>query len=143
VEPGKKVAAQIQVADPVFREELEREREVLSLLGRVDGEKLSLTGIEAREESSKGPQAVRLIVEDGLECYLPLADMVDAKKERERLSKQAVKLEGEIAGLEKRLSGTAFLAKAPPALVESTKQSLSEKKEQLQTVLASMEALGS
>ena len=41
-------------------------------------------------------KAVRLIVEDGLEAYLPLADMVDAAKEKERLGKQAAKLQGEI-----------------------------------------------
>lgn len=132
---------------------------------------------------------MRLIVEDGLEAYLPLADLVDAAKEKERLGKQATKLQGEIEvrvfgglgrgkwrgfgisalcphpsirslnvshdntkyentkhehtqGLEKRLSGTAFLSKAPPELVASTQQSLAEKKEQLATIQRSMEELG-
>ncbi|KAM3569768.1 hypothetical protein VYU27_008148, partial [Nannochloropsis oceanica] len=141
VEPGKKVAAMIQVADPGFRAKLEVERDVLALLGRIDGGKLSVGGIEEVEGGKEGGKAVRLIVEDGLECYLPLADLVDAKKEKERLGKQASKLQGEIEGLEKRVSGTAFLSKAPPELVESTKQALAEKKEQLRTILGSMEGL--
>ena len=45
-------------------------------------------------------------------------------------------------GLEKRLSGTAFLSKAPPELVASTQQSLAEKKEQLATIQRSMAELG-
>lgn len=45
-------------------------------------------------------------------------------------------------GLGKRLSGTAFLSKAPPELVASTQQSLAEKKEQLATIQRSMEELG-
>ena len=141
VEPGKKVAAMIQVADPAFRAKLEMERDVLALLGRIDGGKLSVGGIEEREGGKEGGQAVRLIVEDGLECYLPLVDLVDAKKEKTRLGKQALKLQGEIEGLEKRVSGTAFLSKAPPELVDSTKQALAEKKEQLRTILGSMEGL--
>lgn len=35
-------------------------------------------------------------MEDGLEAYLPLADLVDAAKEKERLGKQATKLQAEI-----------------------------------------------
>ena len=142
MEPGKKVAAMIQVSDPAFRAELEKERDVLALLGRIDGSKLTVGDIEGMEGGKEGGSAVRLIVEDGLECYLPLADLVDAKKEKERLGKQAVKLQGEIEGLEKRVSGTAFLSKAPPELVESTKQALAEKKEQLRTILGSIEGLG-
>ena len=44
-------------------------------------------------------------------------------------------------GLEKRLSGTAFLSKAPPELVQSTQQTCNEKKEQLATIQKSITEL--
>jgi valyl-tRNA synthetase len=90
VEPGKKVAAMIQVSDPAFRAELEKERDILALLGRLDGGKLTVGDIEGMEGGKEGGKAVRLIVEDGLECYLPLADLVDAQKEKERLRKEYI-----------------------------------------------------
>jgi valyl-tRNA synthetase len=70
------------------------ERSDSSRLGciRVDESKLSVGPMAAYE----GKKAVRLIIEDGLEAYLPLADLVDFAKEKERLTKQAGKLQAEI-----------------------------------------------
>ena len=39
--------------------------------------------------SGAPPDSVRLVVQEGLEAYLPLADLMDADKERARLGKQA------------------------------------------------------
>ena len=39
--------------------------------------------------SGAPPNSVRLVVQEGLEAYLPLADLMDADKERARLGKQA------------------------------------------------------
>jgi valyl-tRNA synthetase len=47
---------------------------------------------------------VQLVVAEGLEAFLPLAGLVDLEKERERLTKQAAKLEGEVNSLQQRLS---------------------------------------
>lgn len=47
--------------------------------------------------------AVHLVVADGLEAFLPLADMVDIRKEVDRLAKQAAKLQSEFDGNMKRL----------------------------------------
>lgn len=61
---------------------------------RLDGAKLTFGDVTGSFPGDG--KAVRLIVEDGLEAYLPLADLVDADKERERLTKQANKLAQEI-----------------------------------------------
>lgn len=51
-------------------------------------------------------QAVHLVIAEGLEAYLPLADMVDIGKEVERLKKQATKLQADFDSSMKRLSSS-------------------------------------
>lgn len=72
---------------------------------------------------------------------LPLADLIDIAAERQRLSKDVKKLEGEIGGLEKKLGNAQFLAKAPEEVVEEQKERLAEAKarrEKLEQALATL-----
>ena len=54
--------------------------------------------------SGNADQSVHLVAGDGLEAYLPLADMVDITSEIERLSKRLSKMQTEYDGLTARLS---------------------------------------
>ena len=56
--------------------------------------------------AGEADQAVHLIIAEGLEAYLPLADMVDIGKEVERLKKQAAKLQTDYDSSMKRLSSS-------------------------------------
>jgi valyl-tRNA synthetase len=56
--------------------------------------------------AGEADQAVHLIIAEGLEAYLPLADMVDIGKEVERLQKQAAKLQADFDSNTKRLSSS-------------------------------------
>lgn len=49
-------------------------------------------------------QSVHLVASEGLEAYLPLADMVDISAELQRLSKRLAKLQTEYDGHTARLS---------------------------------------
>jgi valyl-tRNA synthetase len=49
---------------------------------------------------------VHLVIAEGLEAYIPLADMVDIGKEVERLQKQVLKLQTEYDSSMKRLSSS-------------------------------------
>ncbi|MEQ8444952.1 MAG: valine--tRNA ligase [Pelagibacterium sp.] len=72
---------------------------------------------------------------------LPLADLIDIAAERQRLSKDVKKLEGEIGGLEKKLGNEQFLAKAPEEVIEEQKERLGDAKarrEKLQQALATL-----
>lgn len=48
-------------------------------------------------------QSVHLVASEGLEAYLPLADMVDISAEVERLTKRLAKMQTEFEGLNARL----------------------------------------
>jgi len=139
VDQGKKVEALVQIADENLRSSIEAEKPALALLGRIDPEKLTVTEIS---ESPYEEKAVRLVVQDGLEAYLPLAGMVDFAKEKARLSKQLKKIEKELEGLDKRLNSKGFADKAPPAVLEQTQQQAAEKREQIATIKQSIKELG-
>lgn len=54
--------------------------------------------------SGDANQSVHLVASEGLEAYLPLADMVDISAEVQRLSKRLSKMQSEYEGLVARLS---------------------------------------
>jgi valyl-tRNA synthetase len=62
--------------------------------------------------------SVRLVVNDQLQALLPLADLVDADKERQRLGKQKSTLEASIATVSKRLNSPGFKDKAKPEILK-------------------------
>ncbi|MEE0968403.1 MAG: valine--tRNA ligase [Clostridia bacterium] len=91
--------------------------------------------IAARFEDSEinADNAVQ-IVTDAASIFLPLSDIIDADKEREKLQGELKKTEGEIARLEGKLSNEGFVAKAPAAVVEGEKEKLAKYKEKLEGI---------
>ena len=74
--------------------------------------------------------------------YIPLADMIDFDKERERLRKELAKTEGEIARLSGKLSNEGFLAKAPEAVVSAERAKLEKYTATKESLLAELAKLG-
>lgn len=132
VEPGKKIAAFVRV-NANLQPHLDAERATIALLGRVDDAQLQVVSADAELPASLG-QCVHLVVEDGLEAFLPMAALVDRAKEIARLSKQAEKIKKDISVLEARLQSKGFTDKAPEAMVEEVRQNVAEKREQLAAV---------
>jgi valyl-tRNA synthetase len=60
------------------------------------------------------------------EARLCLFIEVDVAAEKIRLNKEVSRLEGEIAKANGKLSNEAFVAKAPPAVIEQEKKRVSE-----------------
>ncbi len=61
--------------------------------------------------------AVQIVLDDAI-IVLPLSEIIDIARERERLSRELDKARGEIAKLDMKLSNRGFLAKAPQHVVE-------------------------
>lgn len=141
VEQGKKISATI-VASGALRDEIEKEMKSLVLLAKLDPEQVSIVEVgseEAKEAASV--KSVQLVVQDGVEAYLPLAGLIDPEKERKRLEKQATKLGKEIEKLAGRLNSKGFVDKAPPELVEKARNELKEMEDQASKIQASLDAL--
>jgi valyl-tRNA synthetase len=140
VEPGKKIGATLRVADPALRAALEAERETIALVGRLAADALVFAEPAPVAAGAKA-DTVRLVVADGVDVDLPLADLVDVVKERKRLEKRRKALEKDFAGLEKRLGAPGFADKAPPAVVQKTEAEFADLKGQLAEVGLALKAL--
>jgi len=121
VEMGKKIAAIIVSDDKAAL--IESQREIIARLAMVDAAQLTISATL----KDKPKQAVAIVI-SSTEIYLPLAGMVDADAEKEKLGKQIAELDKQIEKLEKLL-GSDFVNKAPPNVVEKEKQRLAEAKE--------------
>ena len=96
-------------------------REALSLSKAFIAALASGSGVAVQEDKTGiGDDAVSAVTSAGT-VYLPLAELVDLDKERERLQKEEERLLGEIRRSDGMLSNERFLAKAPAAKVEEEK----------------------
>jgi valyl-tRNA synthetase len=72
---------------------------------------------------------------------LPLAEIIDIGAEKARLEKELKKLEGEIAGLTKKLGNEQFLAKAPDEVVAEQRARLAEAQDRAERIKAAISRL--
>lgn len=82
------------------------------------------------------------IVSDGARIFVPMAEMVDLDKERERLEKEKQTVLSEIERVDKKLSNAAFVDKAPAAVVEAEKAKKEKYTEMLHNVEEMLKNLG-
>jgi valyl-tRNA synthetase len=71
-----------------------------------------------------------------------LLGTVDLAKEQQKLLKEAEKLRGQVAGIEKKLGNEGFVAKAPPAVIDKERASLAALQTQLAGIEQSLRELG-
>ena len=81
------------------------------------------------------------VVSNGAVIYLPVGDLVDIEKERERLTKEKQTLEAEVKRVQGKLNNPGFTAKAPAHLVEEERQKGIKYQEMLDKVLESLAKL--
>ncbi|KAJ8601654.1 hypothetical protein CTAYLR_009832 [Chrysophaeum taylorii] len=114
---------------------IREETAALELLAKVDADRLTVVD---QIPVVLPDDAARIVVADGLEAFVPYADLQankDVAKEIDRLDRQLAKLQKDIGGLETRLANPGFVDKAPPAVVSEAKDTLRDKLEQRQAIL--------
>lgn len=90
--------------------------------------------VEVMADNSKVPEnAVSAVVADAT-VYMPLEELVDLDKERERLEKEKKRLEGELKRSHGMLSNQKFLEKAPEAKVQEERDKLRDYEKMLSDV---------
>lgn len=76
-----------------------------------------------------------------LEIFMPLEGLIDIDVERQRLSKEKTRLEGQVSGLQRKLQNKDFLAKAPQQVVENEQRKLNDFKLMLEKIEANLAQL--
>jgi len=128
VPPGRKITAICQ-ADP----------EGLEILSGAQEDIRNLAGLETLilEEPVRTPEKSLSAVVEGVNIFLPLAELVDLEEEKARLQKELEQARRELQRAEKNLRNEGFISKAPQEVVEKEK----EKAELYRAQVARLEAL--
>ncbi len=104
-------------------------------------EKLASANEVIITDSYDADDAIMIATASG-NMYIPLADVIDFDKERERLQGEMKKNESEIERLEKKLSNEGFVAKAPAAVIDGERAKLNKYLETREALKAALAKLG-
>jgi valyl-tRNA synthetase len=116
VPAAAKVALLLKDPNAVSRGRLERHRNSITTLAR-------LGSIEISESIPKGSAQFIL---DETTAALPLGDVIDFAKERQRLEKELKKTESEIARFDAKLTNADFVSRAPQDVIDEQKEKRAE-----------------
>lgn len=90
--------------------------------------------ILVQKDKTEISENVITIVQDGIELYIPLENLIDLEEEKKRLEEEKTKLEAEVARCEKMLSNPGFINKAPEKKIQEEKDKLEKYRDMLQKV---------
>jgi valyl-tRNA synthetase len=135
VPPGKQIAAVFDCRSAASAAILQTGSRYIRALARV-GEISCGVGIDRPEKAATQ-------VAGDVEILLPLAGLIDVDAEVTRLAKEIAKVEKDVELFEKKLGNEAFVAKAPPQVLEKDRGKLAEAREKLGILLQSQQKIQS
>jgi valyl-tRNA synthetase len=133
VPPGKQIAAVLDCRSADSETILNTGEKYVRALARV-GELVCGVGVARPEKAATQ-------VAGDVEILLPLAGLIDVDAEVARLAKEIGKVEKDVELFEKKLGNEAFVAKAPPEVLEKDRGKLAEAKEKLGILQQSLEKI--
>lgn len=95
---------------------------------------ISASEIAAQPDKSGIPEDAVSVVIPNAVIYIPLEELVDMEKERERLRKEKAKLQKELARSNGMLNNEKFLSKAPESKVREERAKLEKYKQMMEDV---------
>jgi len=91
-------------------------------------EKMNAVG-KSFDKNNAGTVVVR-----NIELFIPMADLIDPEKEKQRLQKELQRLEGLQKSILAKLANTNFVEKAPPQVVQNERSKLENIRQNLEKV---------
>jgi valyl-tRNA synthetase len=134
VEAAKWVSATVAAGERTRA--LRSQAALIARLGRVQADDLTI--VESLDEK---PQQAAAIVIGEVECYLPLAGLIDLDAERARVRKELDAAEADVARREAKLANEGFTAKAPANVVAREREGLDTARAALERLRARMAEL--
>lgn len=131
VEPAKKIMAVVYAGK--YTKFLEEKIEPLKRMARIEN-------IDIMEKGEKIEKAVCIFVSD-IEIYLPLNELVDTEKEKNRLTKEKDNLEQLMKSISSKLANKSFVDNAPKEVVEREKERFAEAEKSLGKIYSQLEQL--
>ncbi len=127
VPPSRKAAVYLVSKQAAVCEIFESEKDMYAgLMGAGD------VFVQA-DKTGIAKDAVSIVIPDAV-VYIPLEDLVDMAKERERLEKEEARLLKELARSQGMLNNERFLSKAPESKVQEEKEKLAKYEQMMEQV---------
>jgi len=127
IDPNRELAVHLDSVSPDLERALEAEEDGLLRLARVEAVR--------RGQGVAGEAGAHAVLRSGTELFVPLADVIDLARERERIEEELDRLGSLLDASRKRLANQDFLHKAPEEVVQRERdkaRSLEEQRERLQ-----------
>ncbi len=133
VTPGKQIPAVLDCRGGDALAVMRAGEKYIKALARV-GELTYGVGIERPEKAATQ-------VAGEVEILVPMAGLIDLEEEEKRLQKEIAKVEKDVTMFQKKLSNEAFVAKAPPEVLEKDRGKLADAREKMEILQASLEKI--
>jgi valyl-tRNA synthetase len=101
-----------------------------------------LARVSAVRDRSNGGAGAHAVLRGGTELFVPLADLIDLDRERDRLGKELARLESQLQATYTRLANESFTARAPAEVVDREREKAENFKDQRDRLSAKLAALG-
>jgi valyl-tRNA synthetase len=132
VPPNRKVAYQIETKHDNFE---------LFKNSTAFFEKLASASEIILLKSIDSAEGKAVVVTDSARIFMPMGELLDVEKERERLIKEMEIAQSDIDFVKKQLDNEMFVNKAPSEQVEKAREKLQKAKEKMNKIKTSLEAL--
>ncbi|MBQ8830046.1 MAG: valine--tRNA ligase [Oscillospiraceae bacterium] len=111
--------------------------------GTVYLSKLAYAGqVEIVTEVPADTEGMVNVVTDEARMFMPLSELVDLDKERERINREIGKAEADLAKIEAKLNNEKFVSKAPENVVAQEREKAAKARTLIENLKNSLEALG-
>ncbi len=132
---SKKATVYVVSENPKVRDIFERGRVFFSVLS------FASEVVIQSDKTGIGQDAVSTIIPEAA-IYIPLAELVDIGKEKERLKKEEARLTKELARVNGMLNNEKFVSKAPAAKIQEEKAKLEKYTQMMDQVKRQLAGLG-
>ncbi|MFA5858714.1 MAG: valine--tRNA ligase [Elusimicrobiota bacterium] len=133
VPPGKKVEVHICVHETFKEIVINRENGNIAFLTRADKVVIG--------DNIVKPEKSAAAVVEGIEVFIPLADLIDFEKEKVRLTKVVKELEAELQKIDGKLSNQNFITRAVPAEVVRVRKLREDTAQRYERIKKNLEVL--
>ena len=105
--------------------------------------KLAYAGeVTVRSEAPAGSEGMVSVVTDNARLFMPMADLVDLDKERERIKKELANAEKQLQAQIGKLSNQNFVTRAPEAVVNVEREKKAKLEALIENLKVSLASLG-
>ena len=94
------------------------------------------------DEAPEGSEGMVSVITDNARMYMPMAELVDLEKERERMNKELANAQKQLAGQIAKLANENFVSRAPEHVVNIEREKKAKLEALIENITLSLENLG-